>query len=117
MKSVLKIRSFDSLKKLNYKRARGKKFNLLKLRADLNTTIITLDNSDILDYTLLAKLVNIILLTHREERKLDYVIRCRIHNENLSELDCSAFLNLLVNTYSFTANIPYQIQNKYKNEQ
>ena len=57
MKGIIKVRSFDSLKKLNYKRAKGKKKNITELNSSTHRAIVTLEKLGLLTPELLWDLI------------------------------------------------------------
>jgi hypothetical protein len=53
MKGIIKVRSFDSLKKLSHKRAKGKLTNISALSTSTSKAIITLEKLGLLTTELL----------------------------------------------------------------
>jgi len=117
MKGIIKIRSFDSLKKLNYKRAKGKKKNISELNSKTHHTIITLEKLGMLTPELLWDLIERQKYLYIEQYKLEWVMRAREKNLPLFSEDVEHY----VKNHSIIAlavlRIPYEIRiiPKYKN--
>jgi hypothetical protein len=77
MKGIIKVRSFDSLKKLNYKRAKGKSVNIKSLNSLTDRTIITLEKLDLLTPELLWELIERKKYFNIEEYKLEWLMERR----------------------------------------
>jgi hypothetical protein len=115
MKGVIKVRSFDSLKKLNYKRAKGKSINIKSLNTSTSRAIVTLEKLGLLTPELLWELVERRKYLYIEERKLEWIMRSREKNLPLFSEDVNDYVNMLANTHIAILRVPYEIQDKYKN--
>jgi hypothetical protein len=116
MKGIIKVRSFDSLKKLNYKRARGKKKNITELNSSTHQTIITLEKLGLLTPELLWELIERRKYLYIEQRKLEWVMRSREKNLPLFQEDIDTYVNNHSSVYIAVLRIPYEIRiiPKYK---
>ncbi len=110
MKGIIKTRNFDSLKKLNYKRAKGKKRNITELNKQTHTTIITLEKLSLLTPELLWNLIERRKYLYIEQEKLNYVIECKERSLPLSEDDLKGYVNRLANIKIAVLRIPYEIR-------
>jgi len=110
MKGIIKVRSFDSLKKLNYKRAKGKKKNITELNKQTFHSIITLEKLKLLTPELLWDLIERRKYLYIEEEKLNYVIECRKKSLPLSKDGLDDALNRLANIKIAVLRIPYEIR-------
>lgn len=110
MKGVIKVRSFDSLKKLNYKRAKGKKKNITELNRQTYHSIITLEKIKLLTPELLWDLIERRKYLYIEQEKLNYVIECREKSLPLSEDGLNEYLSHLANIKIAVLRIPYEIR-------
>ena len=110
MKGIIKVRSFDSLKKLNYKRAKGKKKNITELNRQTFHTIITLEKLGLLTPELLWDLIERRKYLYIEQEKLNYVIECREKSLPLSEDNLKEYVNCLGNIKIAVLRIPYEIR-------
>ena len=117
MKGIIKVRSFDSLKKLNYKRAKGKSINIKSLDTSTSESIITLEKLGLLTPELLWELVERRKYLCIEEHKLEWVIRAREKNLPLFAEDIDKYVNHFSNVKLAVLRIPYEIRiiPKYKN--
>jgi hypothetical protein len=115
MKGIIKIRSFDSLKKLNYKRAKGKRKSILELNSSTHRAIITLEKLNLLTPELLWELIERRKYFYIEGRKLEWVMRAKEKNLPLFPEDMEDYVNMLANTHIAMLRVPYEINNKYKN--
>ena len=115
MKGIIKVRNFDSLKKLNYKRARGKKKSITGLNSSTHRAIITLEKLELLTPELLWELIERRKYLYIEERKLEWIMRSREKNLPLFPEDVNDYVNMLANTHIAMLRVPYEIQDKYKN--
>lgn len=115
MKGIIKVRSFDSLKKLNYKRARGKKKSITELNSSTHRAILTLEKLELLTPELLWKLIERKKYLYIEGRKLEWIMRSREKNLPLFPEDVNDYVNMLANTHIAMLRVPYEIQDKYKN--
>ena len=110
MKGIIKVRSFDSLKKLNYKRAKGKKKNITELNRQTFHSIITLEKLGLLTPELLWDLIERRKYLYIEQEKLNYVIECREKSLPLSEDDLKGYINHFGNIKIAVLRIPYEIR-------
>jgi hypothetical protein len=110
MKGIIKVRSFDSLKKLNYKRAKGKKKNIIELNKQTFHSIITLEKLKLLTPELLWDLIERRKYLYIEQEKLNYVIERREKSLPLSEDDLKGYINRLGNIKIAVLRIPYEIR-------
>jgi hypothetical protein len=110
MKGIIKVRSFDSLKKLNYKRAKGKKKNITELNRQTFHSIITLEKLGLLTPELLWDLIERRKYLYIEQEKLNYVIECREKSLPLSEDNLKEYVNCLGNIKIAVLRIPYEIR-------
>jgi hypothetical protein len=117
MKGIIKIRSFDSLKKLNYKRAKGKRKSILELNSSTHRAIITLEKLGMLTPELLWELIERRKYLYIEEHKLEWVMRSREKNLPLFSEDIDYYVNHYSNVTLAVLRIPYEIRiiPKYKN--
>jgi hypothetical protein len=116
MKGIIKVRSFDSLKKLNYKRAKGKSVNIKSLNSLTDRTIITLEKLGLLTPELLWDLVERRKYLYIEEHKLDWLMECRRKSLPLSPEGMEDYVNHFSNVKIAVLRIPYEIRiiPKYK---
>ena len=117
MKGIIKVRSFDSLKKLNYKRAKGKKKNITELNSSTHRAIVTLEKLGLLTPELLWDLIERRKYLYIEERKLEWVMRAREKSLTLFPEDVEKYVNKLSSITIAVLRIPYEIRiiPKYKN--
>ena len=117
MKGIIKVRSFDSLKKLNYKRAKGKKKNITELNSSTHRAIVTLEKLGLLTPELLWDLIERRKYLYIEERKLEWVMRAREKSLPLVPEDVEKYVNNLSSITIAVLRIPYEIRiiPKYKN--
>ena len=117
MKDVIKVRSFDSLKKLSHKRAKGKLINISSLSTSTSKAIITLEKLGLLTPELLWELVERLKYLYIEEYKLEWVIRAREKNLSLFAEDVDKYVNIHSDTKIGVLRVPYEIRiiPKYKN--
>jgi hypothetical protein len=117
MKGIIKVRSFDSLKKLSYKRAKGKLINISALSTSTSKAIITLEKLGLLTPELLWELVERQKYLCIERYKLEWVIRAREKNLPLFSEDIDKYVNHFSNVRLAVLRIPYEIRiiPKYKN--
>ena len=117
MKGIIKVRSFDSIKKLSYKRAKGKIINIKSLNRSIDSTIITLEKLGLLTPELLWELIERRKYLYIEEYKLEWVIRAREKNLPLFAEDIDKYVNHFSNVKLAVLRIPYEIRiiPKYKN--
>lgn len=117
MKGIIKVRSFNSIKKLSYKRAKGKTINIKSLNRSIDSTIITLEKLGLLTPELLWELIERRKYLYIEEYKLEWVIRAREKNLPLFVEDIDKYVNHFSNVKLAVLRIPYEIRiiPKYKN--
>lgn len=117
MKGIIKVRSFNSIKKLSYKRAKGKIINIKSLNRSIDSTIITLEKLGLLTPELLWELIERRKYLYIEEYKLEWVIRAREKNLPLFAEDIDKYVNHFSNVKIAVLRIPYEIRiiPKYKN--
>jgi hypothetical protein len=117
MKGIIKVRSFDSLKKLNYKRAKGKSINIKSLNSLTDRTIITLEKLGLLTPELLWDLVERRRYLCIEEHKLEWLMYRRKNNLPLSPEGMEEYVNHFSDVKLAVLRIPYEIRiiPKYKN--
>jgi hypothetical protein len=117
MKGIIKVRSFDSLKKLNYKRAKGKSVNIKSLNSLTDRTIITLEKLGLLTPELLWELIERRKYLNIEEYKLEWLMYRRKNNLPLSPEGMEAYVNHFSDVTIAVLRIPYEIRiiPKYKN--
>lgn len=110
MKGIIKTRNFDSLKKLSYKRAKGKRKNIVKLNDDTHKTIITLEKLKLLTPEMLWELIERRKQFYIESEKLSYIIECREKLLPLSNDGLKGFLNRFANIKLALLRVPYEIR-------
>jgi hypothetical protein len=110
MKGIVKTRNFDSISKLSYKRAKGKKKNITKLNSDTHLTIITLEKLGLLTPELLWDLIERIKYLYIEGYKLEWVMRAREKNLPLYSDDIDKYVNNHSNVSIAVLRIPYEIR-------
>jgi hypothetical protein len=117
MKGIIKVRSFDSLKKLNYKRAKGKSINIKSLNTSTSQAIVTLEKLGLLTPELLWELVERKKYFYIEQYKLEWLMYRRKNNLPLSAEGMEEYVNHFSNVTISVLRIPYEIRiiPKYKN--
>jgi hypothetical protein len=117
MKGIIKVRNFDSLKKLNYKRARGKSINIKSLNTSTSRTIVTLEKLGLLTPELLWDLVERRKYLYIEEYKLEWLMERRRKSLPLSPEGMESYVNHFSNVTIAVLRIPYEIRmiGEYKN--
>ena len=110
MKGIVKIRSFDSIKKLRYKRAKGKIINIKSLNSLTDRTIITLEKLGLLTPELLWDLVERRKYLYIEEHKLDWLMERRRKSLPLSPEGMESYVNHFSNVSIAVLRIPYEIR-------
>jgi hypothetical protein len=110
MKGIIKVRSFDSLKKLNYKRAKGKKKNITELNRQTFHSIITLEKLGLLTPELLWDLIERRKYLYTEQYKLEWVMRAREKNLSLFSEDVEHYIKNHSNISIAVLRIPYEIR-------
>lgn len=114
MEGVIKTRNFDSLKKLSYKRAKGKRKNIVKLNDDTYKTILTLEKLKLLTPEMLWDLIERRKFLYIESEKLGYIMFCREKSIPLSKDDLKEYLNRLANIKLALLRVPYEIRIIYQ---
>jgi hypothetical protein len=112
MKGIIKTRNFDSLKKLSYKRAKGKKKSIIELIKQTLTSIITLEKLGLLTPELLWDLIERLKYLYIEMYKLEWVMRAREKNLPLFTEDVDKYINHFSNVKLAVLRIPYEIRIK-----
>lgn len=117
MKGIIKVRSFDSLKKLNYKRAKGKSVNIKSLNTSTSRTIVTLEKLGLLTPELLWELIERRKYFYIEEYKLEWLMERRRKSLPLSPEGMESYVNHFSNVKIAVLRIPYEIRiiGDYKN--
>jgi hypothetical protein len=117
MKGIIKVRSFDSLKKLNYKRAKGKLINITSLNNLTDRTILTLEKLGLLTPELLWDLVERRKYLCIEEYKLEWLMYRRRKSLPLSPEGMEEYVKHFSDVKLAVLRIPYEIRiiPKYKN--
>lgn len=117
MKGIIKVRNFDSLKKLNYKRAKGKSINIKSLNSLTDRTIITLEKLSLLTPELLWELIERRKYLNIEEYKLEWLMYRRKNNLPLSPEGMEEYVSHFSDVRLAVLRIPYEIRiiPKYKN--
>ena len=117
MKDIIKVRSFDSLKKLSYKRAKGKLVNIKAINRSIDSTIITLEKMGLLTPELLWDLIERRKYLYIETYKLEWLMIRRRSSLSLSPEGMEDFVNHFSNVTIAVLRIPYEIRIKgeYKN--
>lgn len=124
MKGILKIRNFDSLKKLSTKRAYGKHKNLTNRMQKIRTTILALEEHGLLTPDMLWDLLLIYLQYQREAGKLYYVYayarqdswykpQNKIFTEFTDEHVNIYLDHVFTNGHKIVMNLPYELRKKY----
>jgi hypothetical protein len=117
MKGIIKVRNFDSLKKLNYKRAKGKSIHIKSLNTSTNKSIVTLEKLGLLTPELLWELVERKKYLNIEEHKLEWLMYRRRKSLPLSPEGMEEYVNHFSDVRLAVLRIPYEIRiiPKYKN--
>jgi hypothetical protein len=110
MKGIIKVRSFDSLKKLSTKRAKGKLRNISELNDLASKSIITLEKLKLLTPELLWEITERKKHLYIEGGKLRYVIECRKKSITMTEGDLIQHLGRLANIKLAILRVPYEIR-------
>lgn len=110
MKGIIKVRSFDSLKKLSYKRAKGKLINIKSLNRQIYHTIITLEKLGLLTPELLWDLIERRKYLYIEEYKLEWLMIRRRSSLSLSPKGMEDFVNHFSNVTIAVLRVPYEIR-------
>lgn len=117
MKGIIKVRSFDSIKKLSYKRAKGKIINIKSLNRSIDHAIITLEKLGLLTPELLWDLIERRKYLYIEEYKLEWLMIRRRSSLPLSPEGMEDFVNHFSNVAIAVLRVPYEIRiiGEYKN--
>jgi hypothetical protein len=117
MKGIIKVRSFDSIKKLSYKRAKGKIINIKSLNRSIDHSIITLEKLGLLTPELLWDLIERRKYLYIEEYKLEWLMIRRRSSLPLSPEGMEDFVNHFSNVVIAVLRVPYEIRiiGEYKN--
>ena len=110
MKGIIKVRSFDSLKKLSYKRAKGKLINIKSLNSLIHKSIITLEKLGLLTPELLWDLIERRKYLYIEEYKLEWLMIRRRSSLSLSPEGMEDFVNHFSNVTIAVLRVPYEIR-------
>lgn len=110
MKGIIKVRSFDSLKKLSHKRAKGKLINIKLLNREIDRTIITLEKLSLLTPELLWDLIERRKYLYIEEYKLEWLMIRRRSSLSLSPEGMEDFVNHFSNVTIAVLRVPYEIR-------
>jgi hypothetical protein len=110
MKGIVKVRNFDSIKKLSYKRAKGKIINIKSLNRLIDSTIITLEKIGLLTPELLWDLIERRKYLYIEEYKLEWLMIRRRSSLPLSPEGMEDFVNHFSNVTIAVLRIPYEIR-------
>lgn len=120
MKGILKVRNIDSIKRLSLKRAIGKQKGLRSRMSKIQTSILFLEEHNILTEDQLWDIMVIYLKYHVEYSKLQYLIYVRKRSSwfnytTLSQETMDEYINKIsVNSHNVTSNLPYEIYYKYR---
>ena len=120
MKGILKVRNIDSIKRLSLKRAIGKQKGLRSRMSKIQTSILFLEEHNILTEDQLWDIMVIYLKYHVEYSKLQYLIYVRkrsswLNYTTLSQETMDEYINKIsVNSHNVTSNLPYEIYYKYR---
>lgn len=120
MKGILKVRNIDSIKKLSLKRATGKqkglRFRMMKIR----TTILFLEEHNMLTIEQLWSILEVYLNYQIEYAKLQYLIDIRKRSpwpnySTLSQETMHVYIKKIsLNSHRVSSNLPYEIYYKYR---
>lgn len=120
MKGILKVRNIDSIKKLSLKRAIGKqkglRFRMMKIR----TTILFLEEHNMLTIEQLWSILEVYLNYQIEYAKLQYLIDIRKRSpwpnySTLSQETMHVYIKKIsLNSHRVSSNLPYEIYYKYR---
>lgn len=110
MKGIVKVRSFDSIKKLSYKRAKGKIINIKALNRSINQTILTLEKLGLLTPELLWDLIERRKYLYIETYKLEWLMIRRRSSLSLSSEGMEDFVNHFSNITIAVLRVPYEIR-------
>jgi hypothetical protein len=120
MKGILKVRNIDSIKKLSLKRALGKQKGLWLRMSKIRTSILFLEEHNMLTVDQLWNILEVYLNYQIECAKLQYLIHIRkgsswINYSVPSQKTMDEYINKIsVNSHSVSSNLPYEIYYKYR---
>ena len=119
MKGILKVRNIDSIKKLSLKRAIGKQKGLWFRMRKIRTTILFLEEHNMLTIEQLWDILEVHLNYHIEYSELQYLIHIRkrgacLNYSILSQETMDEYIRRIsVNSHRVSSNLPYEIYYKY----
>ena len=120
MKGILKVRNIDSIKKLSLKRAIGKQKGIWHRMRKITTTILFLEEHNMLTIEQLWDILEVYLNYHIEYSKLQYLIYIRkrstwINYSTLSQETMDEYIKKIsVNSHRVSSNLPYELYYKYR---
>ena len=120
MKGILKVRNIDSIKKLSLKRATGKQKGLWFRMMKIRTTILFLEEHNMLTMEQLWSILEVYLNYQIEYAKLQYLIYIRKRSpwsnySTLSQETMDEYIKKIsVNSHRVSSNLPYEIYYKYR---
>lgn len=119
MKEILKVRNIDSIKRLSLKRAIGKQRGLRSRMSKIQTSILFLEEHNMLTEDQLWDIMVIYLKYHVEYSKLQYLIYVRkrsswLNYTTLSQETMDEYINKVSVNSNVTSNLPYEIYYKYR---
>lgn len=120
MKGILKVRNIDSIKKLSLKRAIGKQKGIWHRMRKITTTILFLEEHNMLTIEQLWEILEVYLNYHIEYSKLQYLIYIRkrstwINYSTLSQETMDEYIRKIsVNSHRVSSNLPYELYYKYR---
>ena len=120
MKGILKVRNIDSIKKLSLKRAIGKQKGIWHRMRKITTTILFLEEHNMLTIEQLWEILEVYLNYHIEYSKLQYLIYIRkrstwINYSTLSQETMDEYIKKIsVNSHRVSSNLPYELYYKYR---
>ena len=120
MKGILKVRNIDSIKKLSLKRAIGKQKGIWHRMRKITTTILFLEEHNMLTIEQLWDILEVYLNYHIEYSKLQYLIYIRkrspwVNYSTLSQETMDEYIRKIsVNSNRISSNLPYELYFKYR---
>lgn len=120
MKGILKVRNIDSIKKLSLKRAIGKQKGLWFRMMKIRTTILFLEEHNMLTIEQLWSILEVYLNYQIEYAKLQYLIYIRKRSSwsnysTLSQETMDEYIKKIsLNSHRVSSNLPYEIYYKYR---
>lgn len=120
MKGILKVRNIDSIKKLSLKRAIGKQKGIWRRMRKITTTILFLEEHNMLTVEQLWDILEVYLNYHIEYSKLQYLIYIRkrsswINYSTLTQETMDEYIRKIsVNSHRVSSNLPYELYYKYR---